>query len=312
MSFSELLVWVPLAAYPAACLAGVLAAVTASLAVVRTRGSTAMPAALWAVAACGGLSLESGLRAAGGLNDPAASAGVRLAVGAMMLCPAMSLLGAKRPQHRVWQLIVASLWMVLLMPALSARLARPGSLPDVHLLERGFLLVLALVGWMNFIGTRRGWAATLITAGQLAWLWPFLPGVSTAAAIPQPVVDCAGAWLIALPAVIAATQGNARPRLVQKQLSESRPASIAILVNRPFLALRETLGAAWTLRIAERFDTLATAHGWPCRLRFGGLEVSGNPTDASWHPDALRAIKSLFHRFVTDDWLARHGWPSAK
>ena len=136
MSFSELLVWVPLAAYPAACLAGVLAAVTASLAVVRTRGSTAMPAALWAVAACGGLSLESGLRAAGGLNDPAASAGVRLAVGAMMLCPGMSLLGAKRPQHRVWQLIVASLWMVLLMPALSARLARPGSLPDVHLLER--------------------------------------------------------------------------------------------------------------------------------------------------------------------------------
>jgi hypothetical protein len=85
-------------------------------------------------------------------------------------------------------------------------------------------------------------------------------------------------------------------------------ARITARINPPFLAVRDTLGAAWALRIAERFDAVAAERGWPCRLHFAGLDAGGDPADESWHRDALRAFKALLLRFVDDAWLARHGW----
>ena len=172
-------------------LAAGIAALAAALSIHRVRGSTAVPAAWWALAACLALAADSGAHWAGWLTAPAAAARVRLGVAALAVCPAMALLGAKRPQHGVWQLIVATLAVVVAMPALSAWLVRPGSLPDVHLLGRGFLLVLAVVGWLNFVATSHGAAATAIAAGQLALLRPFLPGMATDAALPQPLFDAA-------------------------------------------------------------------------------------------------------------------------
>ena len=97
------------------------------------RGTTAVPAAAWAVAAWSSLAGEMLIRAGGGLVDPGTAASARLAVAAVSLCPAMSLLGAKRPQHGVWQFIVATLAFVLALPSLSALLVRPGSQPDVQI-----------------------------------------------------------------------------------------------------------------------------------------------------------------------------------
>ncbi len=310
--------------------AAILAAAVATLVVHRTRGSTAVPAAWWAVAACLALAADAAAQAAGAAPTPVAAARIRLGVAALAVCPAMSLLGAKRPQHGVWQLIVATLAVVVALPALSAWLVRPGSLPDVHILGRGFLLVLALVGWLNFVATTHGPAATAIVAGHLAILRPFLPGVATEAALPQPGLDAVGAGLVAAGALAALVGRPSRlPMRPQPPASETlaprlpasetlapraaRPdadsaARIAARIDPPFLALRDTLGAAWALRIAERFDAVAAERGWPCRLRFAGLDAGGDPADDSWHRDALRAFKALLHRFVDDAWLARHGW----
>ena len=289
----------PLVTLVAAC----IAALASAGAVFRVRGSTAMPAAGWAVAAGLALAAECGRALSAAPADPATAAQTRLLVAALAVCPAMSLLGAKRPQHGVWQLIVASLAVVIAMPALSAWLVRPGSLPDVHVLGRGFLAVLAAVGWLNFLGTRNWLAATLVTAGLLAVIRPFLPGVATDAALPQPAIDAAGAGLIAAGALLACGRRSFGPAIEQ-----APPAAMARALDPPFLALRDTLGSAWALRIAERFDTVAAGRGWPCRLRLQGLEAGGDASDSSWHRDALRAFKALMHRFVTDDWLSRHGW----
>jgi hypothetical protein len=271
------------------------------------RGSTAVPAALWAVAAAGSLAAEMAVRAAGGLADPAAGAAARLVSLALAVCPVMSLLGAKRPQHGVWQFIVASLGVVLALPAISATLVRPGTLPDVHVLERGFLLILLVVGWMNFIGTRHAVAATLVTAGLAVLARAFLPFVPAAIAEPPaPHLDAIACGVVAVGAVVAALRSA---RAACRSLPSEAPSSIAGFINRPYAALRETLGAAWTLRIAERFNAVAAERGWPCRLHFRGLVVGGDPDDLEWHRDALRALRALFRRFVTDDWLARHGWP---
>ena len=122
----------------------------------------------------------------------------------------------------------------------------------------------------------------------------------------QDALDCLGACLIAAGAVLAAAWPLVRGRGGSAAHGAADPVARAI--DPPFLALRETLGAAWALRIAERFDAVASTRAWPCRLAFRGAEVGGDPADASWHRDALRAFKALMHRFVDDGWLARHGW----
>jgi hypothetical protein len=270
------------------------------------RGSTAVPAAGWAVVGAVLLAVEAWARGRGSLTDPTALVAMRVVVAAVSVCPVMSLLGAKRPQHGVWQAIVATLACVLAMPAVSATLIRPGSMPDLHILERCFLPLLVAVGWMNFAATRHGLAATLVAAGQAGLIWPLLPGVATGA--PSLGVDLPAACCLAAGAVVAVVQSACLPaggRLRQGQ-------TLAAVIDPPLLALRETLGAAWTLRIAERFNALAEARGWPCRLRFAGLELTGDSAGGSWEREAVRCLRSILRRFVSTAWLVRHGgMPSA-
>jgi len=284
-------------------IAGLAALVTAAAAAagaVMARGSTAVPAAIWGAAAAAAFGLEAAARRAGWLGDPSTAAAARLVVVAVAVCPAMSLLGAKRPQHGVWQLIVLALGVTLALPAVSATLVRPGTPPDVHLLERWFILLLVLVGWLNFVATRRGLAATLVAAGQLLVARPFLPGGS--AEVEQPGIDCIAALLSAAGAAVALLQSA-----VAARWRDTRPAGPAGRIDAAFVALRETFGAAWALRIAERFDAIAASRGWPCRLSFRGLRVAEAGAGGDWERAADRGFRALARRFVTDGWLSRHG-----
>ena len=273
------------------------------------RGTTAVPAAWWAGGAALAFAVESAVRASGGLTDPASQASARLAVAAFSLCPIMSLLGAKRPQHGVWQFIVASLAGIIALPAASAALVRPGSPPDVHALQRWFMLALVLVAAMNFAATRHGVAALVVAVGQLILIRQFMPFVDS---LKQQgaALDAVAAWLVATGAIVAAAQSwlwPAQQRVVGSELASRRGGGADLAAfDAAYLALRETLGAAWTLRIAERFNAVAESRGWPCRLRFDGLHVGGDPDDREWRGDALRTGRALLRRFVSTDWMRRH------
>jgi len=300
----------PTTMWTVACLAALVTAGTVLRGAWAARGSTASPATLWALSASLVLVLDTGLRASGMVSQPASAASLRLVTAALSMCPAMSLLGAKRPQHGVWQLIVASLVMILLLPVLATTLARPGGVPDVHLLGRGFLVMLSLVGWMNFVTTSRGSAATLVTCGQLVVLRGFLPLVDSEPAFPPTAsasaslaasIDSTGCLLVAAGGLLALlpTRGPRNP---------PSPGTFAASVAPAFLGFRETLGAAWTLRVMERFDAIATSRNWPCRLRFGGIDPADAPLDGPWQRDARRALAALLRRFVSPEWLDRHEW----
>ncbi|MFM7108400.1 MAG: hypothetical protein ACKOZU_07360 [Planctomycetaceae bacterium] len=277
--------------------AALIAAAASLRGVVAARGSTAVPAAAWAVAAALALAAETAARAAGGLVDPAAAAAARLVTVALGVCPAMSLLGAKRPQHGAWQFIVAALAVVVALPA-AALLARPGTMPDVDPLRRWFLVALVALGWMNFVATRRGVAATAVAVGQLLVARRFLPFADDAAVVSAAGLDAVAACLLAAGATVAAVEA-----------APGRPAaSAAPWIDPPFLALRETLGAAWALRIAERFNAVAGERGWPCRLRFAGLDRAA-AVDGPWRTDAERAFRALARRFASPAWLRRHAAP---
>lgn len=269
------------------------------------RGSTAVPAAWWAAAAAAVTAGEA-FRQAAGTVSPASAAGGRVVVAALLVCPIVSLLGAKRPQHGVWQLIVATLAVVLALPAASAALIRPGSFPDLHILGRCLLPLLVLVGWVNFIGTRRAVAVSLIALGQFGLIWPLLPGVNLSRALPQPQVDLLAIAAIAGGSLLAVVQSLLAGR--RRGPHHSGQDQFVRQLDGCLLPLRETLGAAWTLRLAERFAALAEQRGWPVRLTFWGARVEESAAQTSWQRDAARAAEALLRRFVSTAWLQRHGW----
>jgi hypothetical protein len=227
-------------------------------------------------------------------------------VAALAVCPILSVLGGKRPQHGVWQFIVATLAGVVALPAASALLVRPGSAADVHPLQRWLMLVIVLVAGMNYAATRHAAAAGLVVVGQAILLRRWLP--FGAAVPPAPWLDAAAACVVATGAVVAAVQSFAWPaRRRAAGLRERRVADDpAAVLGDSFLALRETLGAAWSLRIVERFNTVAAERGWPCRLGFDGFHEGDAETDPAWRRDAARTGRALLRRFVTSDWLRRH------
>ncbi|MGI9178039.1 MAG: hypothetical protein ACR2IT_09310 [Pirellulales bacterium] len=290
-----------------ACAAAAVTACAAVAGAWLARGTTAVPAAWWACSAAIAFAIEAAA-AADGAGDPAALESWRLVVAALSLCPIMALLGAKRPQHGVWQFIVAALGGILALPAASAALVRPGSPPDVHPLQRWFMLAVVLVAGANFVATRHSFAALLVVTGQTLLLRTLLPfggnGVRQGAAL-----DALGASIVAFGAAVAAVQSGLLPVRPKTAGSGRGPGGSTDFTAEigGFLALRETLGAAWTLRIAERFNAEASARGWPCRLRFDGLHVEGDSADGGWQADAGRTARALLRRFVSPAWLRRHG-----
>ena len=276
------------------------------------RGSTAVPAALWSATASAVFAITTLQQAT---EDPdIATLGIhRVVVAAFSVCPVMSLLGAKRPQHGVWQFIVATLAAVLALPVAAAVLIRPGSLPDLHILGRFFLPVLVIAGWMNFVGTRRAVAATLVAIGHFGLIWPLLPGIQLADALPQATRDLAAVSCMTSGGLLALyqtlfTRSRRLSVLADGVQLSSENAEFVRHVNACFFAFRETLGAAWTLRLAERFDLMATQRGWPVRLTFHGVRLQKESQGSNWQPDAARVMEALLRRFVSSSWLTRHGW----
>lgn len=286
-------------------------------AIVVSRGSTAQPAAMWGLAAGAVLALDGGLRATGVVEQPAAAAAVRLVGVVLAVSPILSLLGAKRPQHGVWQFIVAALAAVILFPSAAGALARPGSVPEVHLLARSLVAALVALGWMNSLGTARALPVTLMTVGVFVVARGFLPWADTEASFPpsgtpaasrSALLDCLGAWGIAVGALVAPWAGR-RTRRAPRPPRDGEGCSFAARIEPAWFAVRDTFGAAWSLRVAERFDQLAEARGWPVRLRLSGIEPADVPFPSGWQRDATRALEALLRRFVSRPWLARHGWP---
>ncbi len=211
------------------------------------------------------------------------------------LCPGIAVMGAKRPQDRAWKFIVASLWGVLALPAAKVLVLPAANTLTLHPAQSWFLLVLALLGVLNWLPTRFGVAAVLAGAGLLLLLAGYLPVL--------PAVE--GRWR----AIGSLTCFVLAQLWVVGRLTLG-PGDTPNVRTRLWLEFRDLFGAFWSLRVAERWNAVAAQRDWPMLLGwrgFYGLEPA--TPEGVCPPDAMeegdRVLHSLLRRFVDRDWIAR-------
>ena len=259
------------------------------LSLQRLKGTTLVAPAQWAI---GSLLLISITESLLSWTAPTSASTWRYLAAISSLCPTMAILGAKRPQDRGWQFIVASLWIVLALPAAQDLAFSRGGTFELHPAWRWFLLILMGIGLSNQLPTRF-WIAALLTSGaQLVLLGDQLPILHA--------LKWQRSHVVALPMITAA--------IVLAWLQSHRKRS-GFGWDHVWLDFRDQFGAVWALRVVERVNHAARMHGWSTRLSWRGFLADDQHPDASIAPDVKLgsemelSVRTLLRRFVSPDWI---------
>lgn len=256
------------------------------------RQTTLMPAWRWAVAAGLTWAVAWTITLGQAVSHTAADAAWYLAA-LLAVCPAVAVLGARRPGSGVWTMfVVVPLLAVLGWPMLTL-LGRIGESPILRLETPqllGFVLVLVM-GAGNYFGTRQSLAAALFTVSVCLI-------VGTVSAVsPVAVQGSTTARHIA-------TVGLGMSVQLARWISKSRVEHLEGF-DRLWTDYRETFGIVWAKRFQERMNGIARQQRWPARLRDHGLEWSDGPiTNQSEVCERIdQTFRWLLRRFVDPPWI---------
>lgn len=274
--------------------AGVLAVllqVVGLYGVKKLQGTTLVAPCLWMAIAASALFLLAIVEMQG--REGLGLSVTRFAVAALTLCPVIAVLGAKRPQDRGWQWVVATLWLVLIWPALQT-LAKPaGPTFEIFLPWKLFIVALIAMGPLNYLPTRHWLAAILVAGGQVLLFSKFL-------GIVQP-----HAWLVAAASCFVFAAGLVTIWHRAQNNSEVLPEQ-----TKRWLWFRDAYGAFWGLRIMQRVNETAALRNWPVQLTWtgfervnavAGLSEAGEPrseTAATVVAEIDQALDTLLRRFL--------------
>jgi len=282
----------PVAAFDAMAVSAALAVGLAVLLSRRTAiGQTTLVGAWWwtlaALVAWSALELAAVFRLAqGSMLTP-----LRLAAVTLSFCPVVAVLGAKRPQHVAWNLVVLSLWAIVALPAAENLLLHRGREVAMGDARGCFLWLLILLSPINFVPTRFWLPVLLVAGGQIIGLSPYLPligrelvAASGAVALVVMTVALMFAWFIA-----------------------SRPTRGATAYDRLWLDFRDSFGLLWGLRVQERINAVARHEHWGLELTWRGFRTSDNGNSLDKMPDTIEpglrtTLKGLLRRFVSNEW----------
>ncbi len=248
------------------------------------RETTLVGAGGWALVAIVGLSW---LRFSGAFTSPLES----FVAGVLTLGPGVAVLGAKRPQQHAWHFIVLTSLVMLTMPAVEGLVFGHGRMPELHGVRQGLIVGLIGLSWANYVATRYTIPITMFAAGQLlimarhlSWFFGPLDEELTSVGITCVYAAVVLAWLIG------------RRRYPHRDV-----------IDGPWRAFRDSYGAAWSLRVAERFNATAKANDWPIELHWSGWQPrieqpEPKEIDLAW----VQCLDALLRRFVSREWIERH------
>lgn len=187
-------------------------------------------------------------------------------------CAGMAVMGARRPHAGLWNFVVLGLLTVLVLPLAETLLVGQRPLGIMRLVFLGAILV---VGVINYLPTRAGWAALLLGIGGLGELLA-LAGLA----------GSWGRWCVLASLWIG----------WWSWLGTDRPVSA---FNRLWLDFRDRYGLFWAQRMREYFNQAASNAGWPVRLYWQGLLLpkGATPPEPAVLEAMVTTLRSLLQRF---------------
>jgi hypothetical protein len=262
------------------------------LAIARGKVAATTLAAVWtwaavAVAVVGGVEIGVALPGIGGSSSDWSHA-ARYAAAVLALCPTVAMLGAKRPQDRAWQWVVASFLTVMMLPAARAYLLPGGDGVTLHAVPGTFLLVVVAMGVANWVATRFALAAVLGGAAQMLLVAPYTPLAPLFSDVPFAPPDAA---MVGIAAALLSCQ-------LPKRTKEDADAS-----ERLWLDFRDQYGLFWAARVMARMNAAARAHRWPASIHWRRVEVDA-AIDEHARSAFTRSLRMLLRRFVSTSWLS--------
>lgn len=243
--------------------------------------------AIWAIAVVHLIPIE-GLSA----TDRHWHEAIQYSAHSLIFCPFMSLLGARRPQNRMWEMVVITLWFILVLPALEAVIVRPGQNYDTQGIRAWFMMILIFVSSMNIILGRFWICGFLIGCAQFALVNAHLPSwlqIQSTAMVPWGL----GFAIAALIAMFALRKPDRSKMRVENQV---------------WLDYRDMFGGMWALRIRERINATAKMNDWDLRLEWDGFTAAdGTPLPDTLPADTQRILHlnfwNLMRKFVSQSWI---------
>ena len=257
----------------------------------RVRGTTLTAPTLWWIAAATAIVAVEALLAYNNVAPSSLAASLwRYTAAVGTFCPLTAVLGAKRPQDRGWQWVVASLWLVLLVPVAQAVASPSGTQLELVAAWRWLLWGFIAMGLLNYLPTRFALSALLVAAGQVV----LLSGPANIAQSLSPPARTA----------IAATLFLAARGLAS--LPYNRAPAATLSQTTRWLAFRDAWGAFWALRVLQRVNQSAELSHWPVRLQWSGFvstnEAPDNASTISLDAPTTAAVDqsldALLRRFV--------------
>jgi len=278
-------------------------------------GTTLLAAWRWGAAALS-MSLLAAVAQALKAASPGGLDHLWYAACVLWVCPAVAVLGARRPGSAAWYgFVMVPLLLVLEWPvsgvALAGRIsgASQGPLFEAVRLDGpeliGWLVVLGLGGG-NYLWTRRGAAVLAAAAGVLALLWPLcgsLPGGAW-----TDLVRLCGSLALAA-ALWWASRGDSVLPLEPDARREQRLA-------RAWDDFYQAYGMVWAIRVEARVnEDLARLEGGgvlgPGGVRFFDEELVDEAVRDAVYRRAESTLRWLWGRFVDEAWVEKRLGPGA-
>lgn len=289
----------------------------------RLRHTTLVPAGRWAVGASLLWTVSFGVSLAEDIPTAQQEAVWYLAA-LMALCPAIAVLGARRPGAGVWNaFVIVPLLAVLGWPLLTLW-AGGGEIRALRLETPqliGFVLVL-LMGAGNYIGTR-------FSLPAVAYIFALCLLVGTVSAVAPPLVQgspaarhlatiCLGLAVVGARAMLREPERGAADRSgssgAAADLSaghsncatEAAPSSEEMAgFDLLWADYRDTFGIVWAKRFQERLNGIAAQQKWPARLTDAGIEWEpGEGVEREQTGERIdQTFRWLLRRFVDPPWI---------
>lgn len=244
----------------------------------------------WAVAAAGVWTLTWSLDHATALLAAPAADHLWYASAVVALCPAMAVLGSRRPGTRVWTTFIQiPMLFVLGWPSLALLLQGHeirGLQLETPQLAAYFLVL--VMGAGNYLGTRY----TLSSICYFTGLGLLVLGSSAAAPgffAHRGICRAYATGLVSV-AVIAAARTNRVNDVTADRF------------NRLWLDFFNQFGVVWGRRIQDRVNHVAAKEQWPGRLELHGFEWSTAP-DHAIQASVEHTFRWLLRRFVDPGWI---------